>query len=130
MPEGAIGQSFKVTTGPLPASRKVFMSAATQHADLRVAMREIDLEPGAKREAGPRSTITSGSYTDPAVAIDIRTGLPELRGPWILARGDVEQYDGREIRPEDNGLDAAKPAPCRSSTAPAASRCAPRAARR
>ena len=35
---------------------------------------------------------TSGPYSDPAVATDIRTGLPELRRPWILARGDVEEY--------------------------------------
>src|SRR3546814_20731907 len=30
-------------------------------------------------------------------------GLPALRRPWIEARGDVESYDARQIRPEDNG---------------------------
>ena len=47
---------------------------------------------------------TSGIYSDPAAATDIRTGLPELRRSWILARGDVEEIAGREIKPEDNGL--------------------------
>src|SRR3546814_14428380 len=31
-------------------------------------------------------------------------GLPALRRDWIMARGDVEEYQGRAIRPEDNGL--------------------------
>ena len=47
---------------------------------------------------------TSGTYSDPAAATDIRHGPAELRRPWILARGDVEEIAGREIRPEDNGL--------------------------
>ncbi len=38
------------------------------------------------------------------VEIDINKGLPELRKPWIVARGDVEFYQGREVKPEDNGL--------------------------
>ena len=46
----------------------------------------------------------SGPYTDPALVTDIRRGLPALRRPWILARGDVEEYGGRTGRPEDNGL--------------------------
>ena len=40
----------------------------------------------------------------PAIRIDINRGLPELRKPWILERGDVEFYQGREVKPEDNGL--------------------------
>ena len=30
-------------------------------------------------------------------------GLPALRRDWILKRGDVEEYDGREVKPQDNG---------------------------
>ena len=30
-------------------------------------------------------------------------GLPALRRDWIMARGDVEAYDARDLRPEDNG---------------------------
>src|SRR3546814_15846826 len=31
-------------------------------------------------------------------------GLPQLRRDWIMARGDVEEYDARAVKPEDNGL--------------------------
>ena len=51
-----------------------------------------------------RAYDTSGRYSDPAVETDIQRGLPELRKPWVLARGDVEFYQGREVKPEDNGL--------------------------
>ncbi len=91
---------FAVTTGPLPASRKVHVPGES-NPDLRVAMREIDVGGG---EAPVRVYDTSGPYSDPAVAIDIRRGLPELRRAWIEARGDVEAYEGRAIRPEDDGL--------------------------
>src|SRR5215213_804437 len=96
---GAVPQ---VTTGPFPSSRKVHV-AGCRPGDLRVAMREIDLTPSAN-EKPVRVYDTSGAYSDPSVATDIRTGLPELRRSWILARGDVEEINGREIRPEDNGL--------------------------
>src|SRR6185295_18649097 len=47
---------------------------------------------------------TSGPYTDDTVAIDIEKGLAGRRRDWILARGDVEEYAGRERKPEDDGL--------------------------
>ncbi|RJP37047.1 MAG: phosphomethylpyrimidine synthase ThiC [Phycisphaerales bacterium] len=46
---------------------------------------------------------TSGPYTDPDVAVDVRRGLPPLRLQWIQARGDVEVVTGRAVKPEDNG---------------------------
>ncbi|MFD0849983.1 phosphomethylpyrimidine synthase ThiC [Sphingosinicella xenopeptidilytica] len=85
-----------VTTGPIRGSRKVHVGP------LKVAMREIDLEPSSG-EPSIRVYDTSGPYTDPNARIDIMAGLPSLRRDWILARGDVEAYDAREIRPEDNG---------------------------
>ncbi|BDI61880.1 phosphomethylpyrimidine synthase ThiC [Qipengyuania nanhaisediminis] len=88
-----------VTTGPIRGSRKIHVGARTG-SGVRVAMREIDLEGG---EAPVRVYDTSGPYTDPDVAIDINAGLAPLRAEWISARGDVEQYDGREVKPEDNG---------------------------
>src|SRR5438874_1912706 len=91
-----------VTTGSFPSSRKVHV-AGRRHGDIRVAMREIDLEPSAN-EPALRVYDTSGPYADPAATTDIHLGLPELRRSWILARGDVEASDGREIKPEDNGL--------------------------
>ncbi len=86
-----------VTTGPIRGSRKVHVGP------LNVAMREIMLEPSCG-EPPLRVYDTSGPYSDPAAHIDIAAGLPNLRRDWILARGDVESYDGRETRPEDNGL--------------------------
>jgi phosphomethylpyrimidine synthase len=85
-----------VTTGPIRGSRKVHVGP------LKVAMREIDLEPSSG-EPPVRVYDTSGPYTDPNARIDIQTGLPLLRRDWQLARGDVEEYTPREVKPEDNG---------------------------
>ncbi|MFA7585679.1 MAG: phosphomethylpyrimidine synthase ThiC, partial [Novosphingobium sp.] len=90
-----------VTTGPIRGSRKVHVPAPGQHG-VKVAMREIHLEPGSG-EAPVRVYDPSGAYTDPAVSIDISAGLPALRRDWIIARGDVEDYDARDVKPEDNG---------------------------
>ena len=46
---------------------------------------------------------TSGVWADPDVKCDVREGLPTLRREWVLGRGDVEEYEGREILPQDNG---------------------------
>jgi phosphomethylpyrimidine synthase len=93
---------FTVTTGALPASTKVYIPGQT-HADIRVPLREIALSPAAKL---PPVQVydTSGPFTDAAARIDIYKGLPKLRDQWIRARGDVEEYDGRPVRPEDNGV--------------------------
>src|SRR3954463_9391153 len=87
---------LKVTTGPIRGSRKIHVG------ERRVAMREIDLEPSSG-EPPLRVYDCSGPYTDPAATIDIMAGLPELRRDWIRGRGDVEEVDQREVRPEDNG---------------------------
>ena len=89
-----------VTTGPIRGSRKIHVGARTG-SGIRIAMREIDLEGG---EPSVRVYDTSGPYTDTNAHIDINAGLAPLRRDWILARGDVEAYDGREIKLEDNGL--------------------------
>ncbi len=85
-----------VTTGPIRGSRKIHVGP------LKVAMRAIDLE-ASSGEPPLNVYDTSGPYSDPAAHIDIMAGLPQLRRDWIMARGDVEAYDAREIRPEDNG---------------------------
>src|SRR5947209_2410619 len=92
----------QVTTGAFPSSRKIYVTGK-RHGDVSVAMREIDLEPSAN-EPAIRAYDTSGPYSDPALTTDIHQGLPELRRSWILARGDVDEIDGREVKPEDNGL--------------------------
>jgi phosphomethylpyrimidine synthase len=87
---------LKVTTGPIRGSRKVHLG------DRNVAMRAVDLEPS----SGEPPVIlydTSGPYSDPLQRIDIMAGLPELRRDWIRSRGDVEEVDARDVRPEDNG---------------------------
>ena len=85
-----------VTTGPIRGSRKIHVG------DLRVAMREIALEPSSS-EPPLRVYDTSGPYTDPNARIDIMAGLPALRRDWIIGRGDVEDYAARAVKPEDNG---------------------------
>jgi len=46
---------------------------------------------------------TSGPWGDPSFNGDVRDGLSAPRRQWIIARGDVEEYEGREVKPEDNG---------------------------
>ena len=98
----AKGAEPQVTTGPFPSSRKIHVGGS-RHKEIRVALREIDLEPSAN-EKPLRVYDTSGAYSDPAETTDIHKGLAELRRSWILARGDVEETQGRETKPEDNGL--------------------------
>ncbi|MEH6808288.1 MAG: phosphomethylpyrimidine synthase ThiC [Hyphomonas oceanitis] len=88
-----------VTTGPLPASRKVYSHPLP---DLAVPHREIDLHPSAN-EPPVAVYDTSGPYTDPSVTIDVEKGLARDRREWILERGGVEEYEGRHVKPEDNG---------------------------
>ena len=90
-----------VTTGPIRGSKKVHV-AAHSGSGIRVAMREIHLDPSCD-EPPVRVYDTSGPYTDPDVLIDINQGLAQLRRDWIMVRGDVESYDAREAKPEDNG---------------------------
>jgi phosphomethylpyrimidine synthase len=90
-----------VTTGPIRGSRKIH-AESPRFPGMTVAMREIALEPSAN-EPPLRVYDTSGPYTDTAVPIDITAGLPKLRRDWILERGDVEEVEGRAVRPEDNG---------------------------
>ncbi|MGZ8369310.1 MAG: phosphomethylpyrimidine synthase ThiC, partial [Rhodoplanes sp.] len=90
----------KVTTGPIAGSRKVYSSPEAA-PDLRVPLREIALSDPA--EAPVRVYDPSGPYTDLDAAIDVEAGLPRLRTAWVRERGGVEDYEGRTIRPVDNG---------------------------
>jgi phosphomethylpyrimidine synthase len=94
--------SLHVAQEPLPASRKVYR-AGEIHREIRVPMREIMLHPSSQEP--PLAVYdASGPFTDTAIKIDIERGLPRLREGWILARGDVEAYDGRPVQAVDNGL--------------------------
>ena len=93
-----IDENFRVTTGAISSSKKVYVKGSRD--DIHVAMREIMLTD----EPSVRVYDTSGPYTDENAKIDIRQGLPKLRENWIMERGDVEPYEGRTIKPEDNGF--------------------------
>ncbi|MFP5390288.1 MAG: phosphomethylpyrimidine synthase ThiC [Gammaproteobacteria bacterium] len=82
---------------PLPNSRKIYVEGS--RPDIRVPMREIsqaDTPASFGAETNPPVYVydTSGPYSDPAAAIDIRAGLGTPRLPWILERGDTEQLPG------------------------------------
>ena len=84
-------------TQPFAKSRKVYVEGS--RPDIRVPFREISLSDTPSvfgTEKNPPVVVydTSGPYTDPAISIDIRNGLPALRSGWISERGDVEQLDG------------------------------------
>ncbi|MCY3702721.1 MAG: phosphomethylpyrimidine synthase ThiC [Rhodospirillales bacterium] len=91
---------IQVTTGPLPASRKVYTGDSAR--GLRVPHRDISLHPSAG-EPPLRVYDTSGPYTDPAVNIDIEAGLPRWREAWVEARGDTRVEAGRPLQDVDNG---------------------------
>ena len=83
-------QLLSLTREPFPASHKVYVGGKL-HPQLQVPMRDVHLTNG------EIATLydTSGPYTDPHASIDVRTGLPALRGDWIEARQDTETYAGR-----------------------------------
>lgn len=116
------GQQVEKETGaagrvqPFPGSRKVYIQGS--RSDIAVPEREIALHDtntpqGVEHNEPLRVYDTSGPMTDPAFHADIRAGLPALRTRWITERGDVEAYQGRTVKPEDNGL---KPDGKRAST--------------
>jgi phosphomethylpyrimidine synthase len=84
-----------ITREPLSGSRKIYVPG-TLH-NIQVAMREIVLSPtklsnGQVEENHPVTVYdASGPFTDPAIEIDVKKGLPRLREEWITGRGDVEQ---------------------------------------
>lgn len=93
-----------LTLGPLPASEKVYIDSE-RHEDVKVAMRKINLSKNSERSEFVVYD-TSGVYSDPKHIdkIDLNKGLPRIRQDWITERGDVESYEGRDIKPEDNGV--------------------------
>ena len=92
----------KITTGNLAASKKIYVKGKI-HKDINVPMREISLHP----TSGEDPVVvydSSGPYTDNNIQTDINEGLKSIRKNWILSRGDVESYEGREIKDYDNGF--------------------------
>ena len=80
---------------PFPSSRKTYEPGRLYPA-LRVPMREVSLSPtrtasGEEPNAPVTLYDTSGPYTDPAFAPDLRRGLPREREAWVRRRGDAEE---------------------------------------
>ncbi|MBN9339040.1 MAG: phosphomethylpyrimidine synthase ThiC, partial [Comamonadaceae bacterium] len=88
------------TREPFPASAKSYLTGS--RGDLRVPVRDIRLTNGEVVSVYD----TSGPYTDPAAAIDVRQGLASVRGAWIAERADTESYEGRVRRALDDGQKA------------------------
>jgi len=98
----------------LPRSQKTYIEsngapANVQQQRLRVPFREIELSDSKdingkiEHNEPVRVYDTSGPWTDPNQKYNVRDGLPALRREWIISRGDVEEYEGRQILPQDNG---------------------------
>jgi phosphomethylpyrimidine synthase len=93
---------------PLPNSRKVYVSGEL-HSEIKVPFREISLAPtktmnGEIEVNEPvRVYDTSGPWGDPDFQGDVEQGLPPLRAKWIRDRADVEDYEGRQVQPIDDG---------------------------
>ena len=90
----AAAQVDEAAIQPLPNSRKIYITGS--RPDIRVPMREIRQADTPTQFGGERNPPIfvydcSGPYTDPAVQIDIRQGLPALRETWIEERGDTER---------------------------------------
>ena len=104
-------------------SRRVYENG-TLHPDVRVPQREILLSD-TKRSDGTleanqpvRVYDTSGAWGDPDFHADVRRGLPALRQSWIIARGDVQEVEGRPVNARDNGWLSDEHARLRASSDP------------
>ncbi|OPW95298.1 phosphomethylpyrimidine synthase ThiC [Bacillus altitudinis] len=87
-------------------SRKVYEQGS--RPDILVPKREIVLtntvtQAGDIENEPIRVYDTSGPYTDAEAHIDVTKGLKRLRSAWIKEREDTESYEGRQVKPEDNG---------------------------
>ncbi len=95
--------NFTLTLGGMPSSEKIYIANNT--GDVLVPMRQINLSQNSSNKNFVVYD-TSGIYTDNQKLheINLNHGLPKIRKNWVLERQDVEYYQGRKIKPEDNGL--------------------------
>ncbi|MBG9721255.1 phosphomethylpyrimidine synthase ThiC [Bacillus mycoides] len=90
----------------LPGSKKVYVDGTRE--GMKIPMREIEQSDTNGVQNPPiRVYDTSGPYTDPEYKVELEKGIPTPRHSWTLGRGDVEAYEGREIKPEDDGVKVA-----------------------
>ena len=82
---------------PLPNSEKIYIKGSRD--DINVPMRVISLSDtsssfGVEKNPDVYVYDCSGVYTDPAVEINLRKGLPNIRNTWMADRNDTELLDG------------------------------------
>lgn len=95
-----------ITREPLPGSEKVYLQSPN-HPDVKVPMRKINLTDGTDITVYD----TSGPYTDINAEVDVHKGIAsDVRAKWIADRDDSELYEGRDTKPEDNGIEDAEKA--------------------
>src|SRR5450432_1818258 len=110
IPRDAVPSNEVANREPIVGSGKVYIAGP---GGMRIPFREIRLSPTrgmrGETEINPPFRVydTSGPYTDPEVAIDLRLGLPELRRDWILARGEYDATD--PVRQNAPGLAMTRP---------------------
>ena len=119
LPNGATGMSDiegKAATGSGERggsrtsfnSQKIYVGGKI-HPEICVPFREITLAPTKSINGeiefneAVRVYDTSGPWGDPSVMLDPLQGLPPLRRDWVLKRGDVDEIEGRVVRPIDDG---------------------------
>ena len=92
----------KVTTGPLIGSRKAYANPERRARPARADPRDraVGGKPASRR---CRCTTPRASTPTTTSAIDVENGLKRTRIEWVKERGGVEEYDGRPIKPVDNG---------------------------
>lgn len=91
-----------------PNSERVYITGS--RPDIKVPMREIKLSPttlpngaGELPNDPVRVYDTAGAWGEASYHGDVTKGLPRMREAWIRERGDVEEYEGREVKPQDDG---------------------------
>lgn len=75
--------SVTLTSQTTSSAHKIYIDGP--HG-IRVPMRQIHLSDGTDF----RVYDTSGIHSDPGIEVDVRLGLPPLRGDWIARRADTD----------------------------------------
>ncbi len=95
----------------LPNSKKIYIKGKL-NKDIKVPFREITLSntklsDGRIEKNEPLWVYdTSGYWGDEEKECDVKEGLSSIRLKWIKDRNDVEEYEGRNINPVDNGYNS------------------------
>jgi phosphomethylpyrimidine synthase len=100
-------QLKELQTESLPNSRRIYING--QQSGVRVPFREVSQTPTRNFDGtlienpAVRVYDTSGPWGDPSISCEVSEGLPTPRRAWILGRRDVEEYEGRDQKPIDDG---------------------------